>query len=325
MVQNNFFYIARSEFWPYFLKSKNAETLLKKNMKSSQKWIIFNEYVQEIGIETSAFCNRKCVYCPVSEYPRKQQFMDDQLYKKILEEMRQIDYKGIFTLSLFNEPLASKDILNRIRLIKQYCPCSYVRMNSNGDYLTKDLLDELNEAGLNEILITQHMDVNETYSDEIAQEKIDAFFKRIGLTYTITKMKDMHNISCDLMYKKIKLLVVTNNWEEDGTDRGGKIEFLSGKKRNQPCCTPFRELYIDVNGFVRFCFNIFVNEKNLGNVANHKVVDLFFSEEMVDIRRSHLNFGPKEWPCETCNTPDNALLESYEIREALLKKSINNN
>ena len=110
MVQNNFFYISRSEFWNFFLKSRNAEKLLQKNIESSIRKMIFNEYVQEIAIETSAFCNRSCVYCPVSKYPRQQYFMKESLYLKILDEMKHVDYRGLFTLSLFNEPLADKNI-----------------------------------------------------------------------------------------------------------------------------------------------------------------------------------------------------------------------
>lgn len=322
MVQNNYFYIARSEYWAFFLKSRNADKLLKKNIESTIRKVIFNEYVQEISIETSAFCNRKCVYCPILKYPRQQRLMEEHLYFKILEEMRDIDYRGIFTLSLFNEPLADKDILNRIRWAKEYCPYSYVRMNSNGDYLTRELLDELDAAGLNEILITRHMDGDGKYTDEAAKEKLSKFFEKLGIDWTITKMISMHNISCDLIYKGVRLLVVTNNWAEDGNDRGGLVESLSIKNRIQPCCTPFREISIDVDGSIRFCFNIFVNEKSLSNILDCNIVDTFFSDEMVDIRRGHLTWGKKEGACETCKTFDNSNKKTYDMREALLKKAL---
>lgn len=247
--------------------------------------------------------------------------MDDSLFIKIISEMRDIDYRGIFTLSLFNEPLADRDILRRIKTIKDYCPNSYVRMNSNGDYLSKDFLDELNAVGLNEILVTLHLNVGEQYTDELSKKKIEKFFAKLGLIYSITRQTSMHNISCDLNYRNIRLLVVTNNWIKDGTDRGGEIKELSIENRIQPCATPFREVIIDVDGNVRFCWNIFINADYIGNVCNLGVLDIYFSDAMVDIRRNHLCFGEKNSPCKTCNTYDNALETSVEMREKLLSSA----
>ncbi len=318
MIQNNFFYIAKSEFWAYYLNSRHAEELLKKNVDKSLRKDLFNEYVTVINIETSAFCNRKCDYCPISYYPREQRFMEDKLFIKILSEMREIDYRGIFTLALFNEPLADRDIMKRIKTVKEYCPHSYVRMNSNGDYLTKDYLEELSDAGLDEMLVTLHMNSGEKYTDEVAEKKLQVFFAKLGLEYSITSRTSMHNISCDLLYKGIRMLVVTNNWLEDGNDRGGELKELSIENRTQPCTTPFREVVIDVDGKVRFCWNIFVNTDCIGNVNDSSVLDIYFSDEMVDIRRNHLCFGTKDSPCVSCNLQDNAIDSSADIRERLL-------
>ena len=236
--------------------------------------------------------------------------------------MRQIDYRGIFTLSWFNEPLADKSILNYIVKAKQYCPDSYIRLNSNGDYLTRDYLDELNQAGLSEILVTLHMDCGENYTDELAKKKLDLFFKKIGMEYSITRMISGHNVSCDLTYKGIRFLVVTNNWKVDGNDRGGEISSLSINNRMSPCVIPFREVYIDVEGNMRFCCNIFVNGSNIANIKNHDIVDAFFSDEMVEIRRNLFVFGPKAGPCTTCSSSDNASPSSKDQREKLLATNV---
>jgi radical SAM protein with 4Fe4S-binding SPASM domain len=321
MVQNNYFYIAQSEFWAYYLNSRHAKYLLKKNIEKTLRKDIFNEYVASIVLETSAFCNRRCSYCPVSFQPRQQHFMDEELFVKILEEMRQIDYRGMFVLSLFNEPLADRDILKRIRTVKEYCPNSYVRMNSNGDYLTKEFLEELNLAGLSEILITCHMNGSEIYTDLLAAKKIDDFFEKMGLEYKITSKIEGHNISCDYIYKNIRMLVVTNNWSEDGNDRGGKVKQLSIENRIQPCVIPFREVAIDVEGNVRFCWNFFVDTDFVGNVRDMSVLDIYFGDEMVDSRRNHLSFVTKDLPCATCRNHDNAREESAEFRRKLLDET----
>ncbi len=318
MLQNGFFYVSRSEFWPYFLQSKDAKYLLMKNCPTELQDKIFNEFVQVVNIETSAFCNRRCSYCPISVKPRQQKLMDDSVFKKIITELVDMDYRGTLKLSLFNEPLADRDILKRVSTIKEYLPVSYLSLNSNGDYITTEYLDELSNAGLNEIIVTMHMLPGQLYSDEIAEKRLRDFVDKLGLVYLEKSRKLNHNITLDLNYKNIRLLIVSNNWNVDGTDRGGVIEELSIESRVQPCCTSFREVVIDVEGSFRYCFNLFVDSESIGNVKDSSLKELFFSDLMVDKRKNNLVFGEKVGACRTCNTYDYASPESNEFRKTLI-------
>ena len=40
-----------------------------------------------IDIETVSKCNIKCSYCPVSRYDRGEHYMDEGLFKKIIDEL----------------------------------------------------------------------------------------------------------------------------------------------------------------------------------------------------------------------------------------------
>lgn len=318
MEQNGYWYVSKSEFWAYFLNSRNAKKLLTKNVSVDERVQIFNEYVTIVNIETSSYCNRSCSYCPVAYHgSRNQRLMDDELFEKIVAELKAIDYRGIFTLSLFNEPLADRDILHRAAHIRRECPCSYIRFNSNGDYLDKDFLNELGRSGVNEMLITQHMNEGEVYTDQLALEKIDKFFKRMNMDYKVKKIVPGHNVTCDMLWNQMRLLVVTNNWEIDGNDRGGEVKQLSLEQRTAPCCTPFREMTIDVDGNVRFCWNAYINTEYMANVADKQLVDIYFSDEMVEIRREHLSWGTKKGICRGCSTEDNADIRTKEQRDRL--------
>lgn len=322
MVQNDYFFVSRSEFWAYYLKSKNAKYLLKKGVYKDVALAgeVFNEYVTVLNIETSAYCNRRCSYCPVAERPRQQRIMDDKIFETIIDEMVKIDYRGMVGLSLFNEPLADRDILEKVSFIKKALPYCYIRMNTNGDYLTREYLDELAERGCDELLITMHMTPNETYTDELAHAKLAAFFDKIGLEMKIKYERSGHNITCDEIYNGVRMLVVTNNWSVDGADRGGTVEDLSIEDRQEPCPTAFREVVLDVDGNFRHCFNVYVDEKPIANVRESGIIETFFSDIMVDIRRRMLMFGSKDGlSCKTCNTPDNSKKESIEARKALLE------
>ena len=63
-------------------------------------------YPPVIGIETSAICNLTCNKCPVGrerEVPSGQRFIDIELYKKIINEIK--DYSILAILTIFGEPL----------------------------------------------------------------------------------------------------------------------------------------------------------------------------------------------------------------------------
>ena len=52
-----------------------------------------------ISIETTTYCNRRCSYCPNSTFDRgekkNEKLMEVWLFKKIIDELRDIKYKSI--------------------------------------------------------------------------------------------------------------------------------------------------------------------------------------------------------------------------------------
>lgn len=318
MIENKNWYVSQREFWYYYFKHRDSEALLRGGQSLKR---IFCEFVNVVYLELSSYCNRQCSYCPVSVYPRAQRDMGEDIFKKIMDELVEIDYRNTVSVSLYNEPLADARLAEKIRQIHKNLPYCYVRFNSNGDYMTMETLDELNEAGCREIQVTLHFAPNETYNDEIAEEKIDGFFRRLGMDYEVKHRKQGHNITIDRIYKNIRLLVLTNNWEEDGNSRGGIIEKLNGEGRFFPCSAPFREVAIDIDGNFRRCCNLFVSAKAMDNVRHTDIVEFFFSEKMMRMRRNLLVFSKKRFmPCDTCSSPDYASSEDWEEWNGMVRE-----
>lgn len=315
MVQNGNWYISQSEFWPFFCKDKDSEILLSSEMTYSKEQLnqVFCKFVNVIYMELSSYCNRKCVYCPIATQPREQREMSDDIFDTIISELVEIDFRNTISISLYNEPLADERLVDKIKIIHKQLPYCYIRFNSNGDYLTRELLDELSEAGCKELQITMHFVPDEKYDDLLAKKKIESFFKRLDLDYEIKSFKAHHNFTIDLIYRNIRLLVLTNNWEEDGNSRGGIVEMLNSSERQYPCVAPFREVAIDIDGNMRRCCNMFVSSNPISNIKNSGggIVEFFFSERMKELRRNLLLFRNERFqPCDTCNTPDYATSEN---------------
>ncbi len=110
------------------------------------------------------------------------------------------------------------------------CPNSFIKFNSNGDYLTEKFLDKLVEAGLNEVFITLHTPKGQVYSDENRSLAFKKFFEKLSWIIHLTICILNEKIGSASYYKGMRLLVESHNWARVGNDRGGIIESLSCKK-----------------------------------------------------------------------------------------------
>ena len=115
-------------------------------MKISNK-DYFKKNLKLIEIETFSFCNRKCWFCPNSFVDRisENNIMKESTYLGLIGQLSEIDFAGELTYSRYNEPLAKKDIiLKRIRQARQRLPNATLRTNTNGDYLNRQYVEDLN-------------------------------------------------------------------------------------------------------------------------------------------------------------------------------------
>jgi len=119
---------------------------------------LFKDYVTVINIEVSSFCNRKCSYCPVSFLEKRRGkiiFMEDDVYHKLIANLKEIDFSEKLVFNLYNEPLAAKkEFYKKLRYAKKELPNARLFFNSNGDYLDVDTLDTLAEIGVVYINVT---------------------------------------------------------------------------------------------------------------------------------------------------------------------------
>ena len=319
-------FVRQKEFWKYYLAEAEAWKLLSYNIDPKERVNLFKKFVFVINIETSSYCNRKCDYCPVHLLKGKQyDYLADFLYESIVEQLADMRYEGNISLNLFNEPLLDPDIIEKIKFLKLNVPRSFVHLNSNGDFLNKDLLIQLEEAGVEEMIVTAHLLNGEKYDDSDRKEAIKKIFDRIGIKMSITHYIPGRNITCMTNFGNMNLYIVANNWREYGCDRGGTLDQLKRESQTKPCMVPFREMVIAHDGKVRGCFNIFTSENNYGDVSKASLVDIYFSNRMVELRRELLVFGNKKRPHDSCSTPD-IYIDNDETkiqRENILRQALN--
>ena len=90
--------------------------------------------------------------------------MDDELYLRILQDIRKAGSLRVFPLMLQNEPLMDSDLSRRVRRAKETLgKRALVCTVTNGSLLTPRRADELLKAGLDTLCVSIDAACEETY------------------------------------------------------------------------------------------------------------------------------------------------------------------
>lgn len=101
-------------------------------------------------ISTTNICNTKCTFCFRDKMKRDLGTMDWKTFTNIVDNNK----ASIYNLCGFGEPLCDNLLMDRIKYIKKKYLNSKVVFNSNCGLLTKELVDELIQAGLSKLFVS---------------------------------------------------------------------------------------------------------------------------------------------------------------------------
>lgn len=269
---------------------------------------ILRKNLTQIEIEIFSYCNRQCWFCPNSFIDRHSSciMMDESLYLNILNQLKEIDYSKIITYSRYNEPLSNREVfLTRLKQARELCPKAFLRTNSNGDFLnSKDYLDALAEAGLNEIEIQCYLNENEEFSREIFEKRTKNFANRLNLKYHIKENKESMCAYFD--YENLNLTYVVRDFKNIANNRGESLTKNQKEfHRTCGCLVPFQHIYVDYNGDCMLCCNLRhdINAHKpfiLGNANIERISDIFMNEIMIKYRKLLACSGEQIHPCNSC-------------------------
>ena len=211
------------------------------------------DFFHHIDIEISSACNRRCKYCPNYKYDRglikNQKLMPEKTFKKIIDELAEINYSGMVTPSVFNEPLLDKRVIKLLKYTREKLPKSKILIVSNGDYLTPKLYQEFLDIRVSEFLITEH-----------------------GTSMT-KNMKDTFNY---IKKNNVRNIIVYRKFTEDTPlyNRAGMIEHKTIIPE-APCSYPLSPIVVDHKGNVVLCCNDYFAAHVYGNVNKERLVDIW--------------------------------------------------
>ena len=301
------------------------------------------EDLETIVLNVSNVCNMKCGICPnghdhyknkyysnhniskennlsylsleendeESNYNDKK-FMSINTAKKIEERLKEIDFKGLVSITGFGEPLLNPDIVEITECFKYF----KTNLITNGIKLTNasypggivfsypnyDLLDKLTE-NIDMIEITLHGALD--YS--LSSDKDDEDYYRV--------FKDIRNL-----YKGKITIRNHNIFDEKNTLRfnnrnGALYNYYINDNKDALCYYVFYEFMIDSDGIYRFCAHDWNRVLDLCKNVNNCRIDDFFLKEMNHIREIIVKDNKRcSYLCSRCDTDGRLHGEDHFIK-----------
>lgn len=230
----------------------------KDNLSNESKKKLFKDTITLIDIELTSYCNRKCWFCPNSYIDRKsiKEYMNYESYKLIIEDLKSIKYDNDISFNGYSEPTSNKQIFKYLQLARQNLPNALLHINTNGDYLSIELLDKLDFHGLNNLNIQLYLTKDEKFNLDTTHRYLANILKKVPLLDVEMITNNSKRIEFVSKYKNITIRIYSRNFLLSGVDRGYISVTADKYKRNLPCDAIFNQLIINHKCEVLPCCNI---------------------------------------------------------------------
>lgn len=255
-------------------KNYNSETKQKDEEIFQDVYNLIDNFMKttptplfnNIEIETVNRCNGTCSFCPVNKNqdPREYKKMPEELFKKIIKELKEINYNGAIALHSNNEPLLDKKICNYAKYTRKELPNSYIYLYTNGTLLTIDKFCEL--------ITNLDLLVIDNYNDNIQ---------------FIEPVKEIFNYCIQHPELKKKVRIDMRLQNQILTSRGGQSdnrdEILTLKSS---CLLPFNKIVVQPDGRIPLCCCDPFGKVILGDLNTEKLVDIWNCKKARALRES---------------------------------------
>ncbi len=264
-----------------------------------------------VAIETTNYCNAKCVFCPNALLKRGRQHMSDELFESIVEQCREFPL-GAIEPFLQGEPFSDPKILNRLETIHRRLPDTKLRLYSNGYALTPARADALMEFGLDHLYISLNTTDAQRYRADIG---LDLERTMANLRY-LSDPSRRSRVARHITFRMLRS-ATTSLAEQDAflafCKACGVRHFIVGLFNykgeisselpipNFPC-EHMDRLDIMSNGNVTLCCMDEEGEFSWGNVGQQPILDIYRGAVACKYRAA-LWAGKRRTihPCDTCN------------------------
>lgn len=205
--------------------------------------------------------------------------MEDELFYKIVDELREIHFAGRVSFALYSEPLLDKRLPKFVEYASKQLPAAYFNLSTNGDFLDISMWKSLMAAGMDFIFVSQY---DGRLNDNIV--KLSNILKEDEKMHIEVRIFDvMRDAYCN---------------------RGGLVK--AGKDIDLPlqkfCIWPFFYMPINYKGKAGICCNDYFGLVEIGDANHQHIADIWHSK-ILNTYRKKLLLGDRTGLtlCKECN------------------------
>lgn len=271
-----------------------------------------------VFIEITNRCNLNCIMCDRSSMKRTFEFMDMELFKKVIDDAARIGVPDV-KLNRFGEPLLHPDLVDMVRYAKSK-NFSKVYFTSNALLMDEAKARALIEAGLDAVTFSIDGATKETYlsirrgsdyekvernvlrfheiRDQMGTKKPITSLNTILMTQTEGEIYDVLR-KWEPVFDVVNLIPVGTygNVEDHSTVRVDKPKF-----ETTPCHHVFDRLMVFTNGDATVCCGDINGALCVGNVKEQTIQELWKGEKFNRIRKLQIQRNFEEVPvCLGCD------------------------
>jgi len=194
----------------------------------------------------------------------------------MIDDLGRLKYRGKIIFAPWSETLLDERLPSFVRYAKARLPKSQIVVQTNGDLLTREKFEELREAGVG------HIDVSDHYRREgdryVIEEPRQAIRTYRQVDDAAKKMIHFH----DLNYKRIRKIEPFHN-------RSGLVplqDLISHERLYKKCSLPEGTMTINHAGEVLLCCRQWVDLPSFGNIKNDDIKKIWNAAEFRKIRKN---------------------------------------
>jgi len=221
-----------------------------------------------ILIETCNTCTRRCWFCKFGQERQDDAItsMDWETIRKILLNLKSLQYSGRISWYNINEPLLDRRMVEILRMTREYCPRAFVSLATNGDLLDKNLYHTLKANGLDALGVSIY--------DDKTFEKVKKFADRQMV------LIDMRLIGDDVLENRGGGIL-----KDDPAFERDQLQY-----ENRSCERPFAMMVVNSRGQVVLCCDDLYGDVVMGDIQSHRLEEIWNNERFTFYRNT-LNHG----------------------------------
>lgn len=307
----------------------------REEMLAFEKKIKLGDMPYAVIIEPTNFCNLHCKMCMNSTMKRGKGYMDDDLFRKIIDELAIEAPNVSLWLNGMGEPLLDKKLGRRIRYAIDK-GLTNISVNSNATLLTREIADDLVDSGLHQLVCGVDAFEKETYEGIRIGGNRDKVYDNIN--YLLDKVKNTPDCHLKVEVQQIEMEknqkeqeVFTEYWRGRGAylkiipyqtwlGWGDEQWEISG---DRIACSKINMFQIFWNGTVPLCGCDYDARSKIGNIREDSIKDIWnVMKENLGIYHIEHRFDELPVWCQKCT--DWMMHESkiYDPSGKLIEKKV---